>query len=64
MWLDFSDYGYDADTLEQKMLQEAKIALDEGKMFGLEGAGFERFNVACPRPLLAECMTRLQRVFG
>lgn len=64
MWLDFTAYGLDAETLEHKMLNEAKIALDEGKMFGAEGRGFERFNVACPRPILEDCMARLKQTFG
>lgn len=48
-WLDFRDYGYDSKTLQDKMLHGAKLWLDEGVMFGEEGTGFMRINIASPR---------------
>ena len=44
------------------MLRRAKVALDEGYMFGEEGIGFERINVACPRSIVKECMERMAQV--
>lgn len=32
-------------------------------IFGKEGIGFERINVACPQSLLKECMDRLKTIF-
>ena len=42
------------------MTKRALLFLDEGKIFGEEGAGFERFNIACPRAVLAEALGRLE----
>ena len=32
--------------------EDAKVGLDHGIWFGENGAGFERFNIACPRATL------------
>jgi len=41
------------------MLKKAKVALDDGKIFGPGGEGFERINVGCPQSILKECMNRI-----
>lgn len=63
IWLDFTEYGLSAEALEKKMLHEAKLWLDEGTMFGEEGAGFMRVNIACPRATLVKAMEQLKEVF-
>ena len=42
------------------MLEEAKLWLDSGIIFGPETAQFERFNVACPRVTLEQALTQLK----
>ena len=59
-WVDCRGLGLDADALEEFMTKRALLFLDEGKIFGEEGAGFERFNIACPRAVLAEALGRLE----
>lgn len=59
VWLDFRNLGLRTKELEQLMLKKAKVALDEGYIFGKEGAGFERINIACPRVLLKEGLERI-----
>ena len=61
MWLDLTAYCRDAEKLKEIMCQEAKVALDEGYIFGEEGAGFERINVACTRATLTECLERMKQ---
>lgn len=63
LWMDFRDCGYDSKTLQEKMLREAKLWLDEGVMFGKEGAGFMRINIASPRSVVAEAMERIRDAF-
>lgn len=60
-WVDLSAYCKDPKALEEKMVK-AKVALDEGYIFGEEGIGFERINVACPRSILADCLNRMKDV--
>ena len=61
-WIDFRAYGFSAKQLEKMVQQQAGVFLDEGYIFGDEGAGFERINVACPRSILQECMVRIKDV--
>jgi len=59
-WIDLRKYGYSTKELEERMQQKAGVLLDEGYIFGDEGAGFERINVACPRSTLKECLVRMK----
>ncbi|MDF9867471.1 cystathionine beta-lyase [Bacilli bacterium PM5-3] len=61
VWLDVREYCTDKDKLENAMLQVAKVALDEGYIFGDEGIGFERINVASPRSIVEDCMNRMKK---
>lgn len=60
IWLDFRALGLSAQELEQLMTEKAKLWLDGGTMFGPEGEGFQRINIACPRSVLEEAMKRLK----
>ena len=59
-WIDLRKYGYSTKQLEHRMQQKAGVLLDEGYIFGEEGAGFERINVACPCSILHECLVRMK----
>lgn len=63
VWLDFRGLGLDDLELEKRMVQKAKLWLDNGKMFGECGKGFWRINVACPRSLLEEALGRIRGAF-
>ena len=41
----------------------ANLYLDEGYLFGEEGKGFERINIACPTNVLLEALKRLKKEF-
>lgn len=62
-WLDFRSYGYHFKDLEKKMIN-ADLYLDEGYLFGQEGEGFERINIACPTSVLLEALERLKKEFA
>jgi cysteine-S-conjugate beta-lyase len=61
VWLDCRGLGLDAAALQHLVREEAHVYLDDGILFGEEGAGFERLNIACPRSLLEEAMERISR---
>lgn len=61
-WLDFRPLGLSAETLERILQQEAFVFLDEGYIFGPEGAGFERMNIACPTDTMLAALERMARV--
>jgi aminotransferase/cystathionine beta-lyase len=60
-WLDFRAFGMDYLELEKFMINEAEWFTDEGVMFGDEGKGFERINLACPTAVVEEALERLSR---
>jgi cystathionine beta-lyase len=43
------------------MINDAKLGLNEGRGFGIDGDGFMRLNYACTRKTLEEAMTRLEK---
>ena len=62
-WVDFSGYGLDDADLEHLMVEEAKLWLDSGAIFGPETKQFERFNLACPRSVVEQAMKQLKAAF-
>lgn len=62
VWVDLNEYCSDPKKLEELMVKKAGVVLDEGYIFGPEGNGFERINVATQRSNLEECMRRMEAV--
>lgn len=60
IWLDFRQTGLTVEQLDHKIIYEAGLWLDSGKIFGKTGEGFERINVACPRAVLQEALDRIR----
>ena len=60
VWLDFRELGLSEDALENLIVNNAKLWLDRGAMFGPEGEGFERFNIACPKATLERAFSQLK----
>lgn len=61
-WIDLRGYDYDYKDLNKLIVRNAKLALDDGYIFGEEGEGFERVNVACPRSILENCLDKMKSV--
>ena len=64
VWIDFSGYGLSDDELEHLVVDEAKLWLDSGKIFGPATAQFERFNMACPRSTVEKAFHQLKAAFA
>ena len=62
-WVDFSGYGLSDEDLEHLMVEEAKLWLDSGAIFGPETKQFERFNLGCPRSVVEQAMKQLKAAF-
>lgn len=60
-WLDCRGLGLDDAGIKKLVEQDAKLWLDLGPMFGEEGSGFIRLNLASPKPLIEEACARLER---
>lgn len=62
-WVDMRPAGLTAQELEQTIVRDAKLWLDGGEMFGPSGAGFQRFNLACPKSTLRRALDGLKNAF-
>lgn len=62
VWLDFRETGIEVEELDRRVIYDAKLWLDSGKIFGNTGKGFQRINVACPRTVLETAMERLASI--
>lgn len=58
-WIDFRGYGFNDETLTDFLVNEAKVALDPGAWFGVEGEGFARLNIGTTRAMLKEGLERI-----
>ena len=60
IWLDCSALGLEDKELEKFIVEKAKLWLDSGYIFGKEGEGFQRINIACPRETLKKALEQLK----
>lgn len=60
-WMDFNGLGLNKDELE-KLMHDSELFFDEGYVFGDEGSGYERMNLACPTSVLMQGLERLKKV--
>lgn len=61
VWLDCTALGLSQSELVDLFVKKARLALNDGSIFGKEGEGFMRLNVGCPRSLLREALERLEK---
>ncbi len=61
-WVDCNALPGSAEERHRKIFEQARVYLDDGLLFGPEGRGFERFNLACPRRTLDRALQRLGTV--
>ncbi len=60
VWLDCRALGLNHKELNELFVKEARLALNDGEMFGKEGAGFMRLNIGCSRATLRLALNRLK----
>ena len=60
MWLDCRELKLKQYELVFLFVNWARLALNNGVMFGQEGEGFMRMNVGTPRPLLEQALYQLK----
>ncbi len=60
LWLDCRELGLSQEKLCEFMVKEAKLGLNDGAMFGKEGIGFMRMNLACPLSVLKKALANLE----
>ena len=61
VWLDFRELGLNGKELDEFIIKKAGLWLNGGTIFGDEGEGFQRINVACPRSILKQALEQLRQ---
>lgn len=59
VWLDCRGLHLNHEQLNDLIVNKARLALNDGEMFGPGGEGFMRMNVACPRSILKQALRQL-----
>ena len=59
VWIDCRDLGLSENDLKRLFVDQAKVLPVQGSTYGIEGEGFIRLNIACPRVVLEEALSRI-----
>ena len=63
VWVDISATGLKADGLTNELLQQGKVMVNSGTLYGkTTGANYLRLNIAMPRSLMLEALQRIAQV--
>lgn len=63
VWLDCREMGMTQEDLNRFFVEKARLALNDGAMFGKEGEGFMRFNAGCSRSVIERAMKQLVEAY-
>jgi len=63
VWVDISGLNVSSDALTERLLNEGRVMVNSGTMYGrLDGEGYIRLNIACPRQRMAEGLERVLNI--
>jgi cystathionine beta-lyase len=63
VWLDCSSLNKTSEEITKVLLEEYKLWLNPGTLYGNAGEGFLRMNIGCPRELLEDGLQRLSAFY-
>lgn len=63
VFLDARGLGLPHDELVEFFIREAKVAMNDGAMFGEGGSGFMRMNLGCPRATLVKALNQIKSAY-
>lgn len=61
-WIDCRALGMSSERIARLLLDEGRLMVNPGTLYGPGGEGFVRLNFACPRAVLAEGLERFVRI--
>ncbi|WNV03343.1 PatB family C-S lyase [Candidatus Methylospira mobilis] len=59
LWLDCRELGMNDSELKQFFIRKAKVGLNPGMTFGVNGSGFMRMNIGTRKAVVAEALERI-----
>ncbi len=64
VWLDCREMELNDEDLNKFFLNNAKVGMNPGAMFGAGGEGFMRMNIGCPRATLIMALNQIKEAFS
>lgn len=64
VWLDFSEYDLTDEELKRRLIEESKVVLNQGYVFGEGGSSYVRLNLATSRKLIGEALEAIKISFS
>ncbi|MEQ2456875.1 MalY/PatB family protein [Flavonifractor hominis] len=63
MWLDCSGLGLEQEELKRFFVEDARVGVEEGTLFGGASASFMRMNIGCARATLKQALEQLESAY-
>ncbi|MEI8598565.1 aminotransferase class I/II-fold pyridoxal phosphate-dependent enzyme [Vibrio sp. M60_M31a] len=63
-WIDCRQLDMPSEKIGEKLITEGALMLNQGAVYGTQGEGYIRLNMACPRAQLLDGLKRIARVLG
>jgi cysteine-S-conjugate beta-lyase len=63
-WIDCRQLNISSVDIGKKLNSEGGVLINNGTVYGQDGEGYIRLNMACPRATLIDGLTRIERVLG
>ena len=63
VWMDFSAMGQSSHEISETLLKKENLWVNEGTIYGANGEGFIRLNIACPKQLLQEGLSKIKNLY-
>ena len=64
VWIDCNYLNMKSDEINRELIEKGKIMLSSGTLFGDNGEGFLRLNIACPKKLLKKGLMSIKYTFN
>lgn len=64
VWLDCRGLGLNHDELFDLFVNKARVAFNDGAMFGEGGSGFMRMNVGAPRSIIKQALDQIKQALS
>lgn len=63
LWIDYSALGVSEERMREWFINEANVEVYMGSVFGKEGTGYFRVNIATSRKLLKQVLDNMKKVY-
>lgn len=60
VWMDCRKLGMSSYELGERLISDARLWLNAGSKYGVDGDGFMRWNIACPKSVLEDGLKRFR----